>query len=231
LCSWISACLQPEGYDILVAISGKAALRIAASACPDLILLDILMPDMDGYQVCSILKQQAATQDIPVIFVTAKGDTSSIARGFEVGGGDYIPKPFEPPEVLARVRAHLDKAQLLKALQEKNRALTAEIARLQRAEAARDMTEEARQKADERFALLSQQEAARWGLGSGFVGKSPTIATILEQVRQLQQAGTTSVLIQGESGTGKELIARAIHFGGTRAKGPFTPPQLRHYSP
>jgi DNA-binding NtrC family response regulator len=215
--------LQPQGYELLVATGGKAALRIAASTLPDLILLDILMPEMDGYQVCRALKQQAATQDIPVIFVTAKGDTASVVRGFEAGGVDYIPKPFEHPEVLARVQAHLDKAQLLKALQEKNRVLTAEIARRQQAEAARDLAEEARQTADERFALLSQQEVVRWGLGSGFVGKSTTLAPILQQVRQLQQVSTTSVLIQGESGTGKELIARAIHFGGTRATGPFIP--------
>jgi DNA-binding NtrC family response regulator len=205
-----------------VANNGQSALRIAAKALPDLILLDILMPEMDGYEVCQKLKQNETTVDIPVIFVTAKGETESMVEGFRVGGVDYIPKPFEEQEVLARVETHLKNAQLTKALIEKNLELEAEIARRQQAEVERAQAEEAKQTADDQLSMISQREAQHWGI-EGFIGKSETIKRILNDVRQLQSAGTTSVLITGESGTGKELIARAIHFGGTRASGPFIP--------
>lgn len=99
--------LQPEGYEILVATSGKAALRTVAGTLPDLILLDVMMPEMNGYEVCQELKQNEATADIPIIFVTAKGDTESVVEGFSVGGVDYITKPFEHSEVRVRIRNHL----------------------------------------------------------------------------------------------------------------------------
>jgi len=103
-------------------------------------------------------------------------------------------------------------------LRQLNEQLQREIAKRKQAEAAQQQAEDAFQKADERLALISQQEAKRWGI-EGFVGKSKTISRILDDVRKLQHVERTSVLITGESGTGKELIARAIHFGGTRAKG------------
>ena len=78
--------LQTEGYEILVATSGKAALRTAAGTLPDLILLDVMMPEMNGYEACEKLKQNEVTKDIPVIFVTAKEETESIVHGFGVGG-------------------------------------------------------------------------------------------------------------------------------------------------
>ena len=207
--------LQSEGYEISFAVSGEAALKLTARATPDLILLDVIMPAMDGFETCRRLKENESTQDIPVIFVTAKGEMESLVEGFRIGGVDYITKPFEKEEVLVRVLTHLKINRLTKALIEKNRALEEEIAK-------REKAEDALQTADERFSALSEQEAARWGI-AGFVGKSKTIAKILGEVRQLQNADTTSVLITGESGTGKELIARAIHFGGTRASGPFVP--------
>lgn len=149
---------------------------------------------------------------------------------------DYITKPFEREELLIRVETHLKISRLTqellqknKELQESNKALQEEISRREQAEKAhqqeakaREQAEYALQKADEQLSMISQQEAKRWGI-DGFVGKSKTISRILDNVRKLQNTETTSVLITGESGTGKELIARAIHFGGTRAKGPFIP--------
>lgn len=96
-----------EEYKVKVAISGKKALEIIRKSAPDLILLDIMMPNMDGYQVCKILKGGAATSKIPIIFVTAKGEISDERKGFEIGAVDYITKPISPALVLARVRTHL----------------------------------------------------------------------------------------------------------------------------
>jgi len=228
--------LEPENYRIVVASNGKLALRAVARALPDIILLDVVMPGMDGYEVCRQLKQNHETAHIPVIFITVRADDESLMEGFRVGGVDYITKPFKKEELLTRVETHLKIGRLMqellqknRELQEKNRVLQEEISRReqaeksqQQAEKAREQAEYALQKADEQLSMISQQEVQRWGI-TGFVGKSKTIGKILADVRKLQSAGTTNVLITGESGTGKELIARAIHFGGTRAKGPFIP--------
>jgi len=205
--------LEPEGYKISGAPNGETALRIAAGALPDIILLDVVMSDIDGYEVCRRLKENEATKHIPVIFVTMKDEKENLIEGFHVGGVDYITKPFEKEEVLVRVETHLEISRLTQELLQKNEELEEEIARRQQAE-------DSLQKADEHLALISQKEAKRWGI-EGFVGKSQTISKILSDIRKLQSVETTSVLISGESGTGKELIARAIHFGGIRAKGPF----------
>jgi len=95
-------------YKVKVANNGEKALRIAQSESPpDLILLDIMMPDMDGYEVCRLLKLEAATRDIPVIFLTALSEVSDESKGLELGAVDYLTKPVSPPIVLARVRNHL----------------------------------------------------------------------------------------------------------------------------
>jgi diguanylate cyclase (GGDEF)-like protein len=95
-------------YRVKVAGSGKMALEIIRQGLPDLILLDVMMPDMDGYEVCRSLKNDPLTQNIPVIFVTARTDTEDEAFGLQLGAVDYIAKPFRLPIVLARVRNHVD---------------------------------------------------------------------------------------------------------------------------
>jgi putative two-component system response regulator len=100
--------LLKDRYRLKVANGGERALAIARSESPpDLILLDIMMPGMDGYEVCRRLKQEASTRDIPVIFLTAKTDTADEEMGLELGAVDYITKPISPPIVLARVETHL----------------------------------------------------------------------------------------------------------------------------
>jgi len=94
-------------YDVVVATNGQSALEIASEDSPDLILLDIMMPEMDGYKVCQKLKDNNETKNIPVIFITAKTDEDSIEKAYEVGGIDYITKPFKPRELIARVKTHL----------------------------------------------------------------------------------------------------------------------------
>ena len=91
----------------LTATTGETAIEIALSKKPDLILLDILMPDMSGYEVCTILKANLTTKRIPIIFITAKDEDEDESKGFEVGAVDYITKPFSPTIVQARVKTHL----------------------------------------------------------------------------------------------------------------------------
>lgn len=106
--------LASKGYEIFFAASGERALKVAANASPELVLLDIIMPGMDGFETCRRLKKDESTKDIPVIFITAKSEMEDVIDGFRVGGVDYITKPFEKEEVLTRVETHL-KTGLLKA--------------------------------------------------------------------------------------------------------------------
>ena len=107
--------LEAEGYKVLPVPNGQKALQVAEKAVPDIVLLDIMMPGMDGYQVCQKLKSAPATAEIPVIFITAKDDRESLVKAFEAGGVDYINKPFEKTEVTLRVETHLIPVPDLKA--------------------------------------------------------------------------------------------------------------------
>ena len=99
--------LDGIGCKLLIAKNGEIAISIADKALPDLILLDIMMPGIDGYEVCRQLKSNAATSGIPVIFLSALGDTEDKVKGLQLGAVDYITKPFQPDEVIARVNTHL----------------------------------------------------------------------------------------------------------------------------
>jgi adenylate cyclase len=103
----VTAILREHGYHISVATNGRQALSVLERVRPDLILLDVLMPEMDGFEACRRIKNNAAYQDIPIIFLTAKTDATDIVRGFELGAVDYVPKPFNAYELLARVNTHL----------------------------------------------------------------------------------------------------------------------------
>ncbi|MGR3318155.1 MAG: response regulator [Candidatus Anammoxibacter sp.] len=96
-----------DDYNVIAAKDGEKALHIIGENHPDLILLDIMMPGMDGLEVCSQLKNNEKIKDIPIIFITAKSETEDVIKGFKSGGVDYIAKPFEPLEVKARVKTHL----------------------------------------------------------------------------------------------------------------------------
>jgi PAS domain S-box-containing protein len=115
--------LSGSGYRVSAAEDGESALEQAGYARPDLILLDVLMPGMDGFAVCARLKANPATQDIPVIFLTALADTVDKVKGFELGAVDYITKPFQIAEVSARVATHLSMQQLKQQLQENEQRL------------------------------------------------------------------------------------------------------------
>lgn len=113
----LSGILQQAGYKVRPALDGEVALKSIKSSPPDLILLDIRMPEMDGYEVCRRLKSDEQTRDIPVIFISALQDMEDKLSAFRVGGVDYVAKPFQMEEVLARVQAHLKLYRLQRDLQ------------------------------------------------------------------------------------------------------------------
>lgn len=123
----LSKTLIQEGYKVRCAVNGSMALLTIKAKLPDLILLDINMPDMDGFEICKILKDSALTKDIPVIFVSALDEIFDKVKAFELGAVDYISKPFQIPEVLSRVNNQLNLQNLRKQLIQKNQLLEIEI--------------------------------------------------------------------------------------------------------
>ncbi len=108
-----------DEYDVVVALDGETALNIVSQEKIDIILLDIVMPDMDGYEVCKLLKIDDKTKNIPVIFITASTDKEAIAKAYNVGGIDYVSKPFTSCELLARIKNQLELRSLIDTLEEK----------------------------------------------------------------------------------------------------------------
>lgn len=127
----LAGILSEKGYQVRPVPNGKLALSAAQKIPPDLVLLDIMMPEMDGYQVCQQLKASEITKHIPVIFVSAIDDVLDKVKAFAVGGVDFITKPFQVEEVLARIETHLKICSLQHSLQEKNQDLATAIQQLQ----------------------------------------------------------------------------------------------------
>jgi serine phosphatase RsbU (regulator of sigma subunit) len=125
--------LSDEGFKVLVAQSWEQALRIFGFTRPDIILLDIMMPGKDGFEICELLKSQENTKDIPIIFMTALTEIVDKVKGFELGAADYITKPIQQEEVLARINAHLKIHKLQLQLQAQNQQLQQQATLLQRA--------------------------------------------------------------------------------------------------
>ena len=133
---FLSDILTQSDYSVTGAPDGPTALMIAGNEPPDLILLDIRMPGMDGYEVCERLKSDAKTRNIPIIFLSALDDLQDKIRGFSLGGADYITKPFQDEEVLARVKTHISLRQMQQRLEEQNLCLQKEIVERRKAEKA-----------------------------------------------------------------------------------------------
>lgn len=106
-----------DGFDLLVALDGETAVDIALEESVDLILMDIMMPGIDGFKTCAFLKEDERTRDIPIIFITVKSDEDSIEKAYDAGGVDYVTKPFKPKELLARVNTHLKMHSLIRHLE------------------------------------------------------------------------------------------------------------------
>jgi DNA-binding response OmpR family regulator len=123
---FVSTMLRNQHYKVRAATDGQRALRAARQDVPDLIMLDVNMPDMDGFAVIKQLKQDVSLKDVPVIFVSAADETLDKVTAFHLGAADYVTKPFQFPEVLGRVEVHIARARLMRELD----AARAEITRL-----------------------------------------------------------------------------------------------------
>ncbi|MBC8153592.1 MAG: sigma-54-dependent Fis family transcriptional regulator [Bacteroidetes bacterium] len=203
--------LTRSGYKVLVARDGKSAIEQGTYALPDLILLDIMMPGMDGFETCRRLKQNPATQPIPVLFMTALSETIDKVNGFNMGAVDYITKPFQLQEVLSRINTHLSLRRLQQSMEqlvaERTVALTKALAEVERLK-------------DQLQAENSylRDEIKQTNHSDEIVTRSKAFQQVLRSVEQVAPTHTT-VLILGESGTGKELLARAVHhLSGRRNK-------------
>ena len=169
--------LEEAGYKVRPAISGELGLRSIHASPPVLVLLDVFMPDMDVFEMCKILKADKATQDIPVIFLSASDDEASKIKSFQTGGVDYITKPFHNEEVLARVKTHVQLRKTHLELENINARLLAEIAERKMAEKNNKQTEVALQESASKIErMLWESEKARRALLS-----------ILEDEKQTEQ--------------------------------------------
>jgi len=156
--------LSVQGYTVQSAPNGKYALQyLRDQSCdlPDLILLDIRMPEPDGYKVCRELKNEERTRDIPIIFISAINDTLDKVKAFSLGAVDYITKPFQPDEVISRIRTHLSLRRMHEDLRKKNLELEKEIAQRKEVEQAlHRQSQELRKSLEERDHLISELQNA-----------------------------------------------------------------------
>jgi len=225
--------LTERGYKVRAALNGPHALKTAQANPPDMILLDIKMPNMDGYEVCEQLKTDERTRDIPVIFISALHEVLDKVKGFEAGGVDYITKPFQAEEVLARVKIHLILHRLRNHLEELVEERTSELIKtneqLQQEIGERKRAEQELQESLVEIQRLKEQLQAEniylreeIRLEHNFdeiIGQSEVLKYLLFRVEQVASTDTIA-LILGETGTGKELIARALHAASLRKDRP-----------
>lgn len=178
--------LKSQGYQVESASDGNQTLQKIRKFRPDLVLLDIQMPEPDGYQVTKLIKNDPSLQDTIIVLLTAKDELDDVIFGLEQGADDYIKKPFQSAELLARVKAALRLKRTYKQLRQKD----SEISELRRREGERS-----------RFADI--------------VGKSRAMQEVFSLIERVADSDVP-VLISGESGTGKELVARALHYQSSR---------------
>jgi signal transduction histidine kinase len=153
----LSETLTSAGLQVAVAIDGESAIEQVQYSQPELILLDVMMPGMDGFETCQQLKANPSTQDIPVIFMTALSDTDNKVKGLSVGAVDYIGKPFQQEEVLARVKVHLQLHHFARTLEARNQQLAHEIKKREQVQIAlRHLNQSLEQRVKERTAQLSE---------------------------------------------------------------------------
>jgi DNA-binding NtrC family response regulator len=193
----LMAILKPVGYQLSVATNGRQALEVIERVGPDLVLMDVMMPDVDGYEACQQIKASPRWRDVPVIFLTAKTDTADIVRGFEVGAVDYVGKPFNGHELLARVSTHLTLQRLRREMESRNADLAREL------EVAQQMLTDARRRVD-----------------AALLGDSPAIRALRESINR-HATDAEPVLLTGPPGAGHEATARAIHHASPRSRHAF----------
>ncbi|MCA9671819.1 MAG: sigma-54-dependent Fis family transcriptional regulator, partial [Myxococcales bacterium] len=208
-----------QGLEVLVANDGESALEKLELTQPDIILLDVMMPGMDGFETCQRIKQREATRQTPILFMTALSEISSKMQGFALGAVDYVTKPFQVEEVAARVETHLHLQRLRRELAEANELLEQRVAErtAQLEEALADVKQLKDQLAAENVYLREELELTM--RFDKIVGESEAIKRCLQEVQTVAPTDAT-VLILGETGTGKEVFARAVHEHSRRKDGP-----------
>ena len=169
----VSRYLEECHFSILIAEDGESGLKRADYAKPDLILLDIMMPGIDGFETCRRLKEMESTRDIPVIFMTVMTETEHKVRGFEAGGVDYVTKPIQREEVVARVGVHLRIRELTAGLQKANESLNRLNAELE--ERVRERTKE-----------LERRNHELEVMNKSFVGRELRMVELKERIRELE---------------------------------------------
>ena len=211
--------LSKAGYRVRVAPDGESALEQLQYSPPDLVLLDVMMPGLDGFETCRRLRQLPKLEKIPVIFMTALSDAQDKVRAFAAGADDYVTKPFQYEEVLARVRLHLTRRELECQLAYLNRDLEARVvARTAELKSALEEVEALKSRLQQENRYLKQEISEAGNLGE-IVGSSPALQAALRKVAAVAPTDST-VLIHGETGTGKELFARAVHAQSARRDKP-----------
>jgi len=201
-----------QGYEVFVATDGESALEQVPSTRPDLILLDVMMPGLDGFETCKRLKGNPDTADIPVIFMTALTETNDKVKGLQAGAVDFVTKPIQHEEVLARVKTHLKLRSLQQHLEQRVTERTAELQK------ALEEVEQLKAQLQAENTYLREEIQLEHNFDD-IISRGTILKTILTQVEQVAPTDA-SVLILGESGTGKELLARAVHNRGKRSHRP-----------
>ena len=189
--------LRPLGHTLLLASSGRQCLAIARQNPPALILLDVMMPEMDGLEVCRQMKADPALKHVPIIFCSALDDTAAKVRGLDAGAVDFITKPYDPAEIVARVNTHLAMGRLQRGLEARNSEL----------ERALTLAHELRQDA-----LRRMQEA--------LLGRSDAVGRLRASIAD-EAKSSLPLLLLAEASCGDEAVARAIHDASARRKRPF----------
>ena len=193
----LTAILKEHGYQLSVATNGRQAIEAIEKVHPDLVLMDVMMPEMDGYEACRQIKASPLWRDLPIIFLSAKTDTSDIVHGFELGAVDYVAKPFNAHELLARVNTHLTLQSLRRQFEARNAELAREL------KVAQELLTDARRRVE-----------------GPLLGDSPAIRALRESIARQAVSGEV-VLLTGPQGTGHEAAARAIHHASPRGRQAF----------
>ncbi len=225
--------LSDLGYKVLVAKDGESGLSKIRQEFPDLVLLDVMMPGTDGFEVCRELKKDEATKDIPIVFMTALTDTEEKIRAFDAGAVDYVTKPFQTEEVNARVETHIRMRRLQEDLEtevecrrraeDKLKVANAELEErvAERTKDLRNALKQVEKLKDQLQGRVThlEEEIKREHNFSDMIGNSAGLKEVLQKVELVAKTDAT-VLITGESGTGKELVARAVHASSDLSEGP-----------
>src|SRR4051812_37813767 len=189
--------LDGRGYRLFVTRSGESAIDVARKVQPLLILLDVVMPGIDGYETCRRLKADPETREAAVIFLSSLDDTKDKGGGLEVGAGDFVSKPFQKDEVVARVNTHLTVQRLRRQLETRNAELARELG------VAQELLTDARRRVE-----------------GPLLGDSPAVRALRESI-QRYAADAGLVLLTGPPGVGHESAARAIHHASARSRHAF----------